>query len=891
MLGNMGYSDDPERKSRLSKEGFCSRYVMRKCCACSILCMLFVDLFMGFVYPSLVGHNGHLFIFGMQYHGGIIATVILHRWQTLRSGQTLKNEFRNCEVNIPDFVTIDLKSDWKNYLSDEIELSVVKSPKEVGNEASCKASLKCIGMTSDYRSVEALGLHAQDILYEKHESSTYCRSIYKISWDARHYPLEQVTGVSLHEVAEKCDAIDYCTSFSSTGWLYSWKEDAGVEKMTASLRLFIKPAYIMGRIWSMETVYPGLYGTSNAMVAEHTKDFKEWLGDIEEEPGNSVAAMTSDAILGKCSRKIVARAKGENNLLIVAWTDVYPEQGNAVQFIRKMMPYESVYIDEQTGNPMKIACAQYYTSKESDSLWSISEIFQIPLGALQDSNRDADFMAPGSSLQVGQRVCIPPKTSFSKDQQPQWLMITFGPAAQQAYITVNRYCLAIADGVLFDAPHIYQSPPPFLYKTARQIWVLLSYEGPRYTTDRVLEDPVAVQQFHLTATRSQHSHCPTTESLSFNPSWPMPFYSERQPAILYLYSNCKTASKRDTFARELTTPKQIYFKAYSDFKPVVPLKALGGCMRNSDWPSEISQTARSSTGWEDSKLKLSQQFVFELVAMNSLCESYIDEKLQLALKAGVIPIVIGPLDLLDFDVYHRKDPQTAFILVNFLPSIRSLQQHLYAVTHNEGLWMTYHAWRHSSNKVSIAKNPSPLHKEGDTSSAHMTSAFQCILDNVKTRSKSNEAHSSRAMPQQCVGSFLDLWWKTWRSRLFKIEHRIRWLNGPSNGNQYHFNGKRGVPGLAGPGSTGDLFRLSVMAKEPGRLRSKERATYFVVDPETNEVVRSKLSPMHSVKKTFGRERIDMLSWEEKMELATIVADIDFNWKYYESVKKLYYDNN
>ena len=76
--------------------------------------------------------------------------------------------------------------------------------------------------------------------------------------------------------------------------------------------------------------------------------------------------------------------------------------------------------------------------------------------------------------------------------------------------------------------------------------------------------------------------------------------------------------------------------------------------------------------------------MFELVAMNSLCESYVDEKLQIALLSGAIPIVLGPPDILEFDIQDVvKFGPSAFIAVQYLPSVRSLEEHLSEIIHDK----------------------------------------------------------------------------------------------------------------------------------------------------------------------------------------------------------------
>ena len=765
-------------------------------------------------------------ILGFKYQGGIIASYILHRWNSKRRRVEVYGLCDKYRQSYHEFIV----GDW-NGASNRFGYSA-----QMMESNRCSSTPSCIGIASNGRSLAHLVILKEEVLFVKHGSSHYCRSLGKITWDIRHLPLFQVTGTALNTIGNACDKVSHCFGFSSNGWLYAaQKVDVSNSEYT---QLFVKPAFVRKSIGTGASVYPGMYGLQKQIF---TPDYIEWKSrKFQGKTGRS----------SECAEADVAQ-RDDNSLLILAWADVYSDQGNALLFLRKMIPDDSILVNVVSGFPVLNRCSKRVTVKSGDSMWSISQTYRVSLGNLMNNNQGKS----PQELKPGDVLCIP---SAGK-MEPEQMILKVTGSDLTTYITLNRFCLPRANAVLYHAPTIYMAPPPFKDRPHGQVWAVLSYESSRYTTDRILEDPTFSGIFQVSATRSKRSNCPMTETMRYDVAGPAPDFTSRLPHILYVYSHCNTASDRDRFALLLNST--LNGPQLAAGRSAIILKSYGRCLHNTDWPNIPGSAGRSAHGWETAKSKLSKMYMFELVAMNSLCESYVDEKLQIALLSGAIPIVLGPPDILEFDIQDVvKFGPSAFIAVQYLPSVRSLAEHLSEIIRNEKLYRSYHYWRIKFRKP-VLRNPSPLFdgREGERT----TLAFHCLFETIRNASTAGKATrgigGGGIAPEQCTGNYLHLWWTTWRSRILSTGDRLLYVSVRDAHHQYCLKGK-----------------------------VDDNDCCHVLDSASNNIVKIRMESV-TQQRPFIKDdsSIDRLSWEDKMHIATIIADVDYMWKIDRNIKVLY----
>jgi len=830
-----------------------------------------------------------------NYHGGLINSIVSSYRLKLRKSKFYHENFgkdlKLChnEHEKLKYIELNISTPWLKVLRNNGIIKLKSEPLSLTHHdddarSICTKNHRCVGYNYPTNEiiVEA-DFPTEDFLYirKKHRSSTFCQSINAISYDLKYVPIVQYSGVSLSVLQKKCRDLNHCIGFSSVGWLYGLVSPQSREIVSTTIT--IKSSHVVTKL---KNKFPGLYGNIQNRYSPDYREylvFRNYVEKAKENDNKYVSVI-------KCYEKdLITRMHTAGNedeksvfkpLLVVAWTDIYLEQGNAVEFLRKMMPQSSMFYNAKTGEPIKSKCKAQHKVISGDTLWDISQNNNVKLSTLIDANKDETFVKSGI-LQIGDTVCIPNEKTTEKSE-PQLLIahISHKNDNYAVYITVNRYCMDVADALLFNAPFLNRSPPPFDSHRIHpdQIWVMMSWEGPRFSSDRALESPhIMNKHFALTATRSSKSSCPMTKTIVYNKSWKRPsFESIRRKEILYLYSNCKTASLRDDFAAKLSAipPKPSLLNSN-----VIPLKSFGKCLKNSDWPEDLKSVDRNSKGWEDAKAKLSERFLFEFVAMNSLCESFLDEKFQLSLKSGTIPIVLAAPNLLEFaPIIPLPIHASPFIMVNYLPSIRSLQQHLMEIANNKTLYKSYGEWYEKAFDKSnvIYRNPSrSVVRFSNNKNNHddqiernrESNSFRCLFDKINDlKERKYNFFSNRikvAAPEQCIGSWKELWIYTWRNRLRKYSRnfiKIRLKVSKEMKYAFHF------------------------------YYPKDKANhkcFFVVNHRTNKVEKVKKSNVKVIKKKFDFEDIDSLPLIDKMTFATIIAELKYGWNTKLNVGKLY----
>ncbi|XP_076314783.1 alpha-(1,3)-fucosyltransferase C-like [Tachypleus tridentatus] len=137
----------------------------------------------------------------------------------------------------------------------------------------------------------------------------------------------------------------------------------------------------------------------------------------------------------------------------------------------------------------------------------------------------------------------------------------------------------------------------------------------------------------------------------------------KQRLVAWMVSNCKTPSKREKFVTEL--------------KRFIPVNIYGKCSYNRCYPINAVMTCFK---------RLAQQYKFYLAFENSICKDYATEKLYMALKVGLIPVVFSGAN------YSSFLPPNSYIDALNFSSPESLANYLLTVSKTEKLFKNYQEW-------------------------------------------------------------------------------------------------------------------------------------------------------------------------------------------------------
>ena len=142
--------------------------------------------------------------------------------------------------------------------------------------------------------------------------------------------------------------------------------------------------------------------------------------------------------------------------------------------------------------------------------------------------------------------------------------------------------------------------------------------------------------------------------------------------IAWLVSHCKTNSKREDYVKEM--------KKYKGLK----IDIFGRC------GNRTTKIPDRKSGWITAYQKLASRYKFYLSFENSRCYEYITEKFFMALKLGMIPVVLGGLSKHD---YEKIAPQHSFIHVDDFASPMDLMKKLHKISKDPILYNSYFWWK------------------------------------------------------------------------------------------------------------------------------------------------------------------------------------------------------
>ena len=195
-----------------------------------------------------------------------------------------------------------------------------------------------------------------------------------------------------------------------------------------------------------------------------------------------------------------------------------------------------------------------------------------------------------------------------------------------------------------------------------------------------------------------------------------------------MVSHCQTQSKRETYVKQL--------------QQHLTVDILGKC-GTLRCPYDLERRPKNATisRREACYRLLAQTHFFYLSFENSLCEDYVTEKFWYALRAGIVPVVMGP----EREAYERVAPPHSFIHVQDFPGPAELAAYLIFLTHDRTAYEQYLDWR-SSYRVLMETLPGPRILETSTK---QTLCVLCEYVNREREPKTVELSTFWSAKQHC----------------------------------------------------------------------------------------------------------------------------------------------
>ena len=248
--------------------------------------------------------------------------------------------------------------------------------------------------------------------------------------------------------------------------------------------------------------------------------------------------------------------------------------------------------------------------------------------------------------------------------------------------TPKRTCKKSADALWFHIPHTSKSEILRYKDTAkgkRQFFVGMSMESAGYYDD--MKDPSYMALFNITMTYRLDSDIVTHYFSDRESFYSMPNASEhRLDEVAYINSNCFTPNHRNTFVREL-------MKLY-------PVKSYGKCLHNmsgtKQQSDEFAEPENLSEAPQVDKMATLRQHKFCIAIENTNERDYVSEKLWQTFEAGCLPIIAGPINVVEDFLPH---PKAAIVIDIETTIVEDLTELLRRLASDPTEYAKYMEWR------------------------------------------------------------------------------------------------------------------------------------------------------------------------------------------------------
>jgi len=292
-----------------------------------------------------------------------------------------------------------------------------------------------------------------------------------------------------------------------------------------------------------------------------------------------------------------------------------------------------------------------------------------------------------------------------------------------------------ADALFFEMGGLFF---PKHRRKPEQLWVAIAWEAVSSSTYRLLGNAQGMSVFNYTAAFSQDMDFPTRPifELTHHSLAPLIPTQERTGLVAFVASNCNTASNRDVYVSELMRHIQV--------------DSYGACLHNTDFPQEVDPdnpvNSRQNNDFAIGKNAVTRRYKFVLVMSNSLCDGFVDEKVEDAFISGAVPVILGSPTVRDYDP-GTKYP--AMIMIEDFSSAKELAAYLKYLDTNDEEYMRFHEYRqHVVDDESMITLP-----KGDLSRER--TGHECFVCKQVTESKKTKL-THEGKPLGCQGSWKDV---------------------------------------------------------------------------------------------------------------------------------------
>lgn len=265
-----------------------------------------------------------------------------------------------------------------------------------------------------------------------------------------------------------------------------------------------------------------------------------------------------------------------------------------------------------------------------------------------------------------------------------WWTYGFPGSYEMIYCAENVKCLVVnkrntskdISAYLFYGSAIDFDDLPLPRK--EDVWALYHEESPRNVPELMHQE--LLEMFNFSATFSRYSDVPhtlqylmalqdITDKKYFVETKTKNLYLKELAPILYLQSDCETATERDEFVKKLMT--------------FVKVDSYGACLNNKALPNKFVDDYLNKLD-EDEFLHFVAKYKFVIAIENGVCEDYITEKLWRAIRVGSVPIYFGSPTVKDWLPYDRSA-----VLIEDYGSIEKLAVHLKKLLEDDNLYEKY----------------------------------------------------------------------------------------------------------------------------------------------------------------------------------------------------------
>ncbi|CAH0723206.1 unnamed protein product, partial [Brenthis ino] len=271
------------------------------------------------------------------------------------------------------------------------------------------------------------------------------------------------------------------------------------------------------------------------------------------------------------------------------------------------------------------------------------------------------------------------------------------------------------EAYLFYASNIHFDNLP-LPRREDMIWGLYHEESPRNVEELMHE--VTLNLFNYSATFSRYSDIPFPlqylESLNditsikyFVPTKTKNVLLQEIAPVLYLQSDCETATERDAYVKELMK--------------FINIDSYGACLKNKEMPKKFTEDYLNNLN-DENFLRYIARYKFVLAIENGVCDDYVTEKFWRAIKVGSVPIYFGSPSVKDWSPNNKS-----IILLEDYPTPKRMSDYIKRLTKNDTLYEEYLSHKVKRKITNIRLINEFNTRQYQTDALEVAGKFECLI--------------------------------------------------------------------------------------------------------------------------------------------------------------------